>query len=76
MMTKSKLYGVLIGLLIVFPVLPGFAGWALLDQAQEVPAPNAVEGAFGTAVLELNAAGTELSYSITVTGLKIGRAHV
>lgn len=76
-MKRSMLYGVLIGLLIGLPVLPGFAGWALLDQAQEVPAPNPVAGAFGTAVLELNAAGTELSYNITVTGISggINAAH-
>lgn len=68
---------VIIGLLIVMPVLPGFAGWALLDQAQEIPAPNPVAGAFGTAVLELNESGTELTYQITVTGLSgaINAAH-
>lgn len=58
--------------------IPGYAGWAILDQAQEVPAPQPVAGAIGVAVFDLNSAGTELSYSITVTGLSgaISAAHI
>ncbi len=67
----------LLGLLIVFAVSQGFAGWVMLNQEQAVPEPEPVEGAFGTGVVELNAAGTELSYDITVTGLSgsINAAH-
>ena len=54
-----------------------YAGWAILNQEQSVPTPSTVEGAIGTAVVELNEAETELAFSITVTGLSgsIAAAH-
>lgn len=42
---------------------------AVLDQAQEVPAPNPVEGAAGTGYVLVDEETGEAAYSVTVTGL-------